>query len=63
VPSAAPTPPPPAAPVQATIAVGTLATSDRSLLVAGGMLIAFLALLVIGLITVARRRYSDPLVR
>ena len=64
VPSAAPSPPPvPAAPAHATIAVGTVSTSDSSLLVVGGMLIAFLALLVIGLVTVARRRYSDPLVR
>ena len=64
VPTAAPTPPPPHDIVgSGSVSSTSLTSFDRTALVAGGLLVAFLALMLIGLITVARRRYSDPLVR
>ncbi|HEY7024973.1 MAG TPA: hypothetical protein VH371_08440 [Candidatus Limnocylindrales bacterium] len=45
--------------------VGTVSQSifDRSSLVLIGIVVAFLALIALGLLWMARRRYSDPLVR
>ncbi len=64
VPTAAPTQPP-AAPVagQGSVPPASSTSVDHSAFVIGGLIVAFFALIMLGLITVARRRYSDPLVR
>jgi hypothetical protein len=48
---------------QAQVGVVDESSFDRSTLVVIGMVVAFFALIALGLVWVARRRYSDPLVR
>jgi hypothetical protein len=64
VPTPAPTPPPASQLIgSASVPLSSESSVDRPLLVIGGLIVAFLALMALGLLTLARRRYSDPLVR
>jgi hypothetical protein len=64
-PSAQPPTAQPQAPVAGSdvVAVTPESSLDRNALVIGGLVLALIALLALGVISFARRRYSDPLVR
>jgi hypothetical protein len=62
-PSAAPSPPPALAIGRANVPSTEVSSLDRTALVAGGMVIAFVALMALAAMWLIHRRYGDRLVR